>query len=73
VSAKESMAALLDGVPAAMGRGVRIPSSGEYGTRPPPRLTVALTHSGSNMRLLDSESGDRLHQAWSSGVYVCAR
>ena len=53
--------------------GVRIPSQGEDGTRPPPRRTVALTHSGSNMRLLDSESGDRLHQALFSGVYVCAR
>jgi hypothetical protein len=53
--------------------GMRIPSQGEYGQGAPPRLTVALTHSGSNMRLLDGESVDRLHQAWSSGVYVGAR
>ena len=53
--------------------GMGIPSQGEYGTRAPPRLTVALPHSGSAMRLLDGEFGDRLHQALSSGVYVGAR
>jgi uncharacterized protein YcbX len=41
--------------------------------RASPRLTVALTHSGSDIRLLDSESVDRLHQALPSDVYVGGR